>query len=162
MNRKARSPALDDVDLTLLRLLQADGRMTNAALARAVGMTAPAILERVRRLEEAGVIRDYRARLDPARVGLGLTVLLAVTLEHHGERAVLDFAAAIDDVPEVVECHHTTGRADFMLKVVARDVEHYRRLVMHDLDELPGVERVESIVVLETTKDSGSVPLTEQ
>jgi Lrp/AsnC family leucine-responsive transcriptional regulator len=153
--------SLDEVDRRILRLLQDDGRMTQAAIARAVGMTAPAVLERVRRLEQAGVIRGYRARLDPDQLGYQLTVLVSVTLARHGEDPVRAFQEVVATIPEIVECHHITGAADFVLRVLARDVGHYRQLLMGPMSALPAVQRVQSFVVLDTSKDAGPIPISE-
>ncbi len=152
-------PRLDEVDLALLGALQDNARTTNAALAREVGLTPPTTLERVRRLEEAGIIRAYRAVLDAEALGYGLTVLLLVQLDHHGREAVLAFRDAVAALDEVGECHYLTGTADFMLKLRVRDVADYRRLLEEEVSRLPHLRHVESAVVLETFKDDGRVVL---
>lgn len=152
-------PRLDEVDLALLSALQDNARTTNAALAREVGLTPPTTLERVRRLEEAGIIRSYRAVLDAEALGYGLTVLLLVQLDHHGREAVHAFRDAVADLDEVGECHYLTGTADFMLKLRVRDVADYRRLLEEEVSRLPHLRHVESAVVLETFKDDGRVAL---
>lgn len=155
----SQRPRLDAIDLAILARLQQHGRETNAGLARRVGLTPPAVLDRVRRLEDAGVIRGYRADLDPEALGFGLTVLLTIRLDHHGRAAVHAFRDAVAGLDEVVECHYVTGSADFLLKVRARDVRDYRRLLESSISTLPGVRQVESAVVLETFKDSRDVAL---
>lgn len=152
-------PRLDEVDLAILSALQDNARTTNAALAREVGLTPPTTLERVRRLEEAGIIRSYRAVLDAEVLGYGLTVLLLVQLDHHGREAVHAFRDAVADLDEVGECHYLTGTADFMLKLRVRDVADYRRLLEEEVSRLPHLRHVESAVVLETFKDDGRVAL---
>lgn len=152
-------PRLDEVDLAILSALQDNARTTNAALAREVGLTPPTTLERVRRLEEAGIIRSYRAVLDAEALGYGLTVLLLVQLDHHGREAVHAFRDAVADLDEVGECHYLTGTADFMLKLRVRDVADYRRLLEEEVSRLPHLRHVESAVVLETFKDDGRVAL---
>ncbi len=149
---------LDAIDHQLLAALRANARVSNAALGRAVGLTPPAVLERLRRLEAAGVIRGYRADIDPEAIGYGLTVFLSISLEHHGAPAVDAFTRAMERIDEVVECHQVTGRPDFFAKVVARDVEHYKAVLMTRLSDVPGIDRVESHVVLQTYKDD-DVPL---
>jgi Lrp/AsnC family leucine-responsive transcriptional regulator len=151
--------ALDPVDRRLLDLLQQDGRAPVARLAEAVGLSAPPVHERLRRLETAGVIRGYTALLDAAALGYRLTVWVSVTLALHREGAVRKFRAAVDAVPEILECHHTTGTSDFLLRVVCRDTAHYEDLVLHTLTRLPGVERLNSSVVLSTFKSSTALPL---
>jgi len=153
-----RPVTLDPIDRQLLAELRANARVSNAALGRAVGLTAPAVVERVRRLEAAGVITGYHAALDAEAVGFGLTVFLSISLEHHGAAAVGAFTHAIRAIDEVVECHQVTGRPDFLVKVVARDVDHYKAVLMTRLSDVPGIDRVESHVVLQTYKDD-DVPL---
>ena len=150
---------LDDVDRRLLALLQQDGRMPVSRLAEAVDLTAPPVHERLRRLEEAGVLLGYAARLDASKLGLRLTVFVSVTLALHREGAVKKFREAVQEVPEILECHHLTGTADFLLRVVCRDTPHYEDLVLHTLTRLPGVERLNSSVVLSTFKSESALPL---
>ncbi len=152
-----RPPRLDDIDRRILHRLQAAARTSNAALAREVGLTPPATLDRVRRLEEAGIIRGYHADLAPEPLGFGMTVILLIRLDHHGREAVHAFRAAIEQVDEVAECHYLTGTADFLLKVRVRDVADYRRLLETAISGLPGLAHVESAVVLETFKDDRAI-----
>lgn len=154
-----RRRRLDEVDRRLLSLLRSDARRTNAALARDVGMTAPAVADRLRRLEREGVITGYRVGLDAEALGYGFPVFLAVTLEHHGMETVQAFVDAIAKLPEVVEIHQVTGGPDFFVKVVARDVDSYRELLMRQLAEVPGIDRVHSHIVLDTLKDDEPEPL---
>jgi Lrp/AsnC family leucine-responsive transcriptional regulator len=151
--------SLDAVDRRLLAFLQKDGRAPVARLAERVGLSAPPVHERLRRLEAAGVIARYAALLDPARLGFGMTVYVAVTLALHREGAVRRFREAVQAVPEILECHHTTGTADFLLRVVVRDVAAYEHLVLNTLTRLPGVERLNSSVVLSTMKSETALPL---
>jgi DNA-binding Lrp family transcriptional regulator len=148
-----RAVALDAIDEQLLTELRANARVSNAALGRVVGLTPPAVVERLRRLEAAGVITGYHASIDRETLGFGLIVFLSISLEHHGAASVDAFTDAMQRVDEVVECHQVTGRPDFFAKVVARDVEHYKAVLMTRLSDVPGIERVESHVVLQTYKD---------
>lgn len=150
----SRRRPLDDVDRRLLALLRGDARRSNAALAREVGMTAPAVADRLRRLEREGVITGYRVDVDHEALGYGFPVILAVTLEHHGMETVNAFVDAIAKVPEVVECLQVTGGPDFFVKLVARDVDSYRDLLMRQLAQVPGIDRVESHIILDTLKSS--------
>jgi Lrp/AsnC family transcriptional regulator, leucine-responsive regulatory protein len=159
MAGKVSEFALDAVDRRLLALLQRDGRTPVARLAAAVGLSAPPVHDRLRRLEAAGVISRYAAVLDAARLGLGMTVYVAVTLALHREGAVRRFREAVGGVPEILECHHTTGSSDFLLRVVVRDAAAYEHLVLNTLTRLPGVERLNSSVVLSTMKSETALPL---
>jgi len=153
------SVELDDTDRKLLALLQQDGRMPVSRLAEAVDLTAPPVHERLRRLEEQGVIRGYVALLDASQLGYRLTVWVSVTLALHREISVTKFRDAVAAVPAILECHHVTGAADFLLRVVCRDTAHYEDLVLHTLTRLPGVERLNSSVVLSTFKAATALPL---
>jgi Lrp/AsnC family leucine-responsive transcriptional regulator len=159
MSNRNSEASLDSVDLKLLSLLQRDGRAPVSRLAEAVGLSAPPVHERLRRLEASGVIARYAALLDPAPLGFGMTVYVAVTLALHREGAVSRFREAVAAVPEILECHHTTGTSDFLLKVVVRDAAAYEHLVLNTLTQLPGVERLNSSVVLSTMKAETALPL---
>ncbi len=159
MKRQISEVTLDGMDRRLLALLQRDGRAPVARLAAAVGLSAPPVHERLRRLEAAGIIQRYTAVLDPHRLGLGMTVYVSVTLALHREGAVLKFREAVGKVHEILECHHTTGTSDFLLKIVARDAAAYEHLVLNTLTRLPGVERLNSSVVLSTMKSETALPL---
>jgi Lrp/AsnC family leucine-responsive transcriptional regulator len=115
------SPELDETDWQILGVLQRDARTSFAELARQVAMSPSAVTERVRRLEETGVIVGYRAELDPARVGLGILALVRLRYPTGNYRP---FHALLDSTPEIVEAHHVTGEDCFVLKVLARDMRH--------------------------------------
>lgn len=153
MSSPSIPPRLDNIDRQILGLLQDNARLSNAGVARAVGLTPPATLERTRRLEDAGVIRGYHAELAPEPLGYGMTVVLLIRLEHHGREAVHTFRQTIATVDAVSECHYLTGTADFLLKVRVADVAGYRTLLETAISALPGIQHVESAVVLETFKD---------
>jgi Lrp/AsnC family leucine-responsive transcriptional regulator len=159
MTHEESEVSLDETDRRLLALLQRDGRSPVARLATAVGLSAPPVHERLRRLEAAGIVVRYTAVLDAVRLGFGMTVYVAVTLALHREGAVRRFREAVGAVPEILECHHTTGTADFLLKVVVRDAAAYEHLVLNTLTQLPGVERLNSSVVLSTMKNETALPL---
>jgi DNA-binding Lrp family transcriptional regulator len=150
---------LDPVDAAILSHLQEDARLANAELARRVGLTSTPTLERVRRLERDGVILGYAARVDPEKLGKHLTVIASVTLAMHDAPAVDAFLAGIDALPEVMECHHVTGEADFLLKVLVAGTRAYERLLRESLTQLPGVRQIRSSVVLSTPKHRTTVPV---
>jgi Lrp/AsnC family leucine-responsive transcriptional regulator len=149
----------DATDRKLLALLQQDGRTPVSRLAEAVGLSAPPVHERLRRMEEEGIIRGYTAVLDAEQLGFSFTVFVSVTLALHREGAVMAFRDAVNSIGAIQECHHLTGSADFLLKVVARDTAEYEDLVLHTLTRLPGVERLNSSVVLSTFKAESALPL---
>ncbi len=120
---------LDDRDLRILGVLQSEGRITNQRLAERVALSPSACLERLRRLEEGGVIRGYRALVALDRVARSTTVFVQLTLKRHEAGDFQRFEQAVKVVPEIVECHAIGGGADYLLKVVAVDIEHYQEVI---------------------------------
>src|SRR3712207_9362850 len=118
---------LDDTDRRILMALQRNGRLQNVELAKMVGLSPSPCLRRVKLLEEAGVIERYVALLNPAEIGVGLTLFARVWLTAQDEQTVERFTAAIRQSPQVVECHLMAGDSDFLLRVVAKDLDDYRR-----------------------------------
>ncbi|WP_332673021.1 Lrp/AsnC family transcriptional regulator [Aromatoleum sp.] len=153
--------SIDRVDLQILDLLQRDGRLSNAELAQRVSLSPSPCLRRVRGLEEAGVIRGYVARLDPRRVGLGLQAFVTVTLEKRRETQMQAFHSAMQSAPEVLSCFALTGEMDYLVHVVAEDLEHFSRFLMDRLLKLEGVANVKSSFVLHSVKDSTALPLAQ-
>ncbi|RUP25618.1 MAG: Lrp/AsnC family transcriptional regulator [Curvibacter sp.] len=155
--------ALDKLDRHILRSLQADGRATYDQIAEAVGLSPSAVLRRVRRLEDSGVIDRYVALVQPEAVGLGLTAYLNVRLEKHTEshkRNPMDlFRASVQTWPEVVECAALTGEMDFLLRVVVADMAHYRRFVLESLLKHPSVQDCKTSFVLDRVKATTALPV---
>jgi DNA-binding Lrp family transcriptional regulator len=150
---------LDPVDQKILELLQANGRMTNAELARQIHMSPSPTLERVKKLERKGYIRKYVALVDPEKVGIKCFTYVEVTLVRHGKEAVQRFMNSITRLSEVLECHHITGDADFLLKVVTRDIPAYEDFILHTLTALPDVQHLKTLVVLSTLKQETQIPI---
>jgi Lrp/AsnC family transcriptional regulator, leucine-responsive regulatory protein len=147
---------MDTVDATILTLLMRDGRDAWARIGERVGLTGPAVAERVRKLEEQGVIRGFAALVAAAPVGFPLTAFVSVTLETpHHRRA---FLARIAALPEVQECHHVTGDDDYLLKVRSRGPADLDRLLTEQLKGGPGVIRTRTQVVLRSEKESIGLP----
>jgi len=153
---------LDAIDRRMLDALQADGRLTFDALAERVGLSPSAVLRRVRRLEQEGVIAGYRALVIPERLGLGLTAYVNVRLEKHTpnlRRSPMEsFRAAVQSWPEVVECSALAGEMDYLLRILVRDMEHYARFLRDTLLQHPAVQDCKTSFVLERVKSAGSVP----
>lgn len=154
---------LDKLDRHILRSLQADGRATYDQIAEQVSLSPSAVLRRVKRLEEAGVIDRYVALVKPESVGLGLTAYLNVRLEKHTEshkRNPMDlFRASVQTWPEVVECAALTGEMDYLLRVVVQDMAHYSRFIMDTLLKHPSVQDCKTSFVLDRVKATTAVPL---
>lgn len=149
----------DEVDLHILRLLQDDGRMTNADLARTVGLSPPSVLQRVRKLEDLGVIKGYSTLLDQEKLGFSLTVFAQISLALHQEAPIERFRRAIQDIPEVLECYHVSGEFDFLLKIVVEDMKAYEALVRDKLSKIKGLGKIQSCFALATNKQVHRLPL---
>jgi Lrp/AsnC family leucine-responsive transcriptional regulator len=141
---------MDEVDRSILAVLETDGRISNAELAARVGLSPSPCLRRVRRLEETGVIRGYRALVDPTAVGRGLRVFAGVRLVRHGRTDVLAFERAVIRLPEVVHCHHVTGNYDYLLHIEVADLPAYEDFHANRLAGLPSVAAVTSYVTMKT------------
>ena len=151
--------SLDAMDRRLLRALQEDGRLPIVALAERVGLSATPCQRRVRRLEEAGVIRGYAARLDPAKVGLPLQAFVQVALQSHAEEVVERFHAALAQRPEVIAAYTMSGEMDYLLHVLAPDMEAFGDFATRALLRMPGVKETRSSFVLATLKPPGRIPV---
>lgn len=159
----ADTETLDKLDRAILRRLQQNGRETYDVVGAQVGLSSSAVLRRVKRLEDAGVIDRYVALVRPENVGLGLTAYLNVRLEKHTEshkRNPMDlFRSAVQAWPEVVECVALTGDMDYLLRVVVHDMAHYSRFMMESLLKHPSVQDCRTSFVLDRVKATTAVPL---
>jgi Lrp/AsnC family leucine-responsive transcriptional regulator len=143
---------LDQIDRRILTILQQNGRITNVKLAAEVGLSPPTVLERVRKLEERGVIHRYVALVDPDKVGKGLIAFVLVTLSFHSQKHIDQFRDEILTQDEVLECFHVAGEGDFLLKVIERDIQGYRDFLVAKLTRMEGVQKVSTMIVFETLK----------
>jgi Lrp/AsnC family leucine-responsive transcriptional regulator len=150
---------MDSVDVKILEILQAEGRITNIDLAKRVHLTQGPTLARVKQLETAGYIRRYTALVDAFSVGMQVLAFVSVILESHKKKTSLDFMKAIADLPEVLECHHIAGDEDFLLKVVAGSPKEYENFVLEKLTKIQGIEKVKTTFVLSSPKLETAVPL---
>ena len=149
---------LDRTDLALLAELQREGRLSNADLAERVRLSPSACLRRVQRLEQLGVLAGYAARIDPAKVGLGLQAFVRVQLARHDPAAVEAFTARVNRWDEVVACHALTGEMDYLLQVVVQDLDHFSRFLLDHLLNASGVADINSSFVLRTVKQARGLP----
>lgn len=152
-------PRLDTIDCQILSMLQIDGRITNAEMARRINLTPPSVLQRVRRLEEAGYIKGYAAQLNAELLGFPLLAFLQISLSLLHENPVDAVRNAISEIPEVQECHNVSGDFDFLVKVIVADMPHYERLVRESFSRIKGVAKLQTLFVLQTSKDSRSIPI---
>jgi Lrp/AsnC family leucine-responsive transcriptional regulator len=150
---------MDAIDRSILRELQAEGRLANNALADRVRLSPSPCLRRLKRLEADGTIRGYRALVDRRRVGLGLTLFVEVQVGGHSRERAREFEAAVMQVDAVIACHVLAGTADFLLEIVVPDLAAYERLLLDTLLVLPGVTDVRSNIAIRTIKESAPLPL---
>lgn len=153
------APNLDRIDLKILRLLQADGRLPNLKLAEAVGLSATAVLARTQRLQRDGVIQGYEARLDPHKLGRGLLVFVEVLLDRTTPNVFDQFRAAVQVHDEILECHMVAGGFDYLLKTRMADMAAYRSFAGQVLWQMPGVRETRTYAVMEEVKTSTRLPL---
>ncbi len=150
---------LDAIDRKILAALQADGRKSIAELSGEVGLSPSPCLRRVKALEEEGLIARYAAVLDQRKAGLPVSVFVSIKLERQQEEALDGFSAAIRGWPEVLECYLMTGPRDYLLRVVAADLDAYERFLKEKLTRLDGIASIESSFALEQVKYSNILPL---
>ena len=151
--------ALDAIDRKILQALQEDGRISLAALADKVGLSASPCLRRVRLLEKAGVISRYVAVLNQQNVGLPVSVFISIKLESQREEALTKFSRAIARWPEVLECYLMTGPRDYLLRVVVADLAAYEQFLKAKLTRLDGIASIESSFALEQVKYTNVLPI---
>ena len=143
----------------ILRVLQADGRLSNVQLASRVGMSESPCLRRVRALEEAGVIRGYGAQLDRRRLGLNILAFVHVSIDQREDADADSFLSAVQREPQVIECYAMSGSDDYLLKVAARDMDEIADLTMRRILQWPGVQHVSSNFVMEELKVDAGLPV---
>lgn len=152
---------MDEKDTKILEILQRDGRVTNVELARLVELTPSATLERVRKLEERGLIKGYAALVDPHQLGLGMTAFIFVRVDDRVDIVSEsdDTAEAMAQLPSVQELHHLAGEDCFLLKVRARDTDDLYRILRDELGQFKGIRGTRTTIVLKTVKESVLVPV---
>ena len=150
---------VDTIDRVILHNLQSEGRITNVELAERAGLTAPPCLRRVRALEEAGAIRGYHADLDAETLGYAITVFAMVSLKSQAEADLRAFEEHVAGLPQVRECHMLNGEIDFILKVVAHDLQEFQRFLTRELTPAPNVASVKTSLTIRTSKALPGVPV---
>lgn len=151
--------SLDGIDRLILAELQADGKLSNVELAQRVHLSASACLRRVRQLEEAGVIAQYAALLNPKKIGQHGTSFTIVNLESMSNSVLQAFEQAVRDEPQILDCYYIAGANDYLIRFTYRDAEDLERFHTEVLMRLPGVERSNSMLVLRTVKKTTALPV---
>ncbi|NHN87950.1 Lrp/AsnC ligand binding domain-containing protein [Acetobacter conturbans] len=150
---------MDSLDRKILRILQVDGRISNVELARSIHLSPAATLERVRRLEQKGVIQRYAAQLNPDAVQLGLLVFVQITLDRTEDDLFERFSKAVRSSPQISECHMVAGGFDYLLKARVKDMAAYRRFLGETLTRLPGIRQTHTYTVMEEVKSDPTLPV---
>lgn len=147
--------ALDDIDRALIQALARDARQSASALGKRLGLSQPATWRRIRRLQEAGILKGRRLRLDAEKLGFGVTVFLGIKLATKGRVSLEDFERAVAAIPEVQTVEHVLGLYDYRLRVVARDLPDFERVLRRRIMTLPGAGEVEANVLLSEERLAG-------
>ncbi len=150
---------LDSIDLKILKILQKTGKITNARLSEQIDLSPAPTLERVKKLEQSGIIKSYHAELNAELLGLGVHTYVQVSLKGHNKTNIDIFTSKINEIEEVIECHHVTGSGDFLLRVVAKDIASYQILMLEKVSDIDVVDSLQTMVILSTFKDSKAIPI---
>jgi Lrp/AsnC family transcriptional regulator, leucine-responsive regulatory protein len=150
---------LDKLDLKILQILQENSKITNLDLSKQIGLSPAPTLERVKKLEQIGVIESYHALVDADAIGLKVKTFLLGNLAWHQPNAMEIFMQKVRSIEEVVECYIITGEADFMMKVICQDIPSYEQLLFKTISQIPEIERVKTIMTLSTVKNIKILPM---
>ncbi|BDS10058.1 Lrp/AsnC family transcriptional regulator [Aureispira anguillae] len=149
---------LDKIDLKILKILQANSKITNLDLSKKIGLSPAPTLERVKKLESSGIIKSYHAQVDPQVIGLSVKTFVLVSLAWQKENALENFIAKVAEIDEIVECYIITGEADFLMHLVCKDIPTYEQLLFKTLSKIEEIERLKTLMTLSTVKDSKVLP----
>ena len=152
---------MDALDRKILAALQRDARIKNADLAHQLGVAPSTMLERVRRLEERGYFNGFKAVVNPEKLGLSVQAMISVCLGRHSTNTIRPFEQAVKSIPYIRVCYHVTGRFDYILHVVAKNLNHLGLLVKEQIASIPGVDKTETFLVFSEIKHDGGYPLEE-
>lgn len=151
---------IDELDRNILDALADDGRVRWSALAEKFGVSAPAIADRVRRLEKGSIIEGYAVRLSPEALGFALTAFVTVTLEHpHHRQEFIDYVHASQSIQS---CHHVIGEGDYLLKICCRSAAALEQILSEEVKALPGIQQTRTTIALSTVKDTAALPITTE
>jgi DNA-binding Lrp family transcriptional regulator len=149
---------LDNTDLQILKILQENSKITNLDLSKRIGLSPAPTLERVKKLEQNAVIQSYHAKVNPEALNLQVKTFVLVSLGWHKENALENFLSQISQITEIIECCIVTGEADFILKIVGKDLKAYEQLLFRTLSQIDQIERLRTLMTLSTVKDNDILP----
>jgi Lrp/AsnC family leucine-responsive transcriptional regulator len=150
---------LDQIDRKVLEILQTNAKITNAQLSKEIGLSPAPTLERVKKLEQSGIIKSYHAQLEPDKVGLGVSTFVQISLVGHRKAVTESFVEKVHEIPEIIECHHITGTGDFLLRVISKDISTYQKLMLEKINEIEEVASTQTMVILSTFKETKVMPI---
>lgn len=150
---------LDNIDLKILRILQENAKITNLQLSSEIGLSPAPTLERVKKLERKKLIKGYHAQLNSELVGVGISAIIQITLTRQVENAISNFKKEINKIPEIMECYQVTGNADYVIKVMMKDMRAFEELISQKLSKMEEIGQMQTMVILSQIKDSKVLPL---
>lgn len=149
---------LDKIDLKILQILQRSSKITNLELSKRIGLSPAPTLERVKKLEQSEIIESYHAKVNPQTIGLNVKTFVLVSLAWQKEGALNHFLDKIKEIEEITECYIITGEADFLIKIICKDIPTYEQLLFKTLSQIEEIERLKTLMTLSTVKDSKILP----
>jgi DNA-binding Lrp family transcriptional regulator len=152
------SEKLDKIDLKILKILQENSKITNLDLSKKIGLSPAPTLERVKKLEQSDIIQSYHAQVNPQQMGLNVKTFVLVSLAWKKENALNSFLEKISVIDEVTECYIITGEADFLMKIVCKDIPTYEQLLFKTISQIEEIERLKTLMTLSTVKDAKILP----
>ncbi len=153
---------LDNIDLKILRILQENAKITNLQLSSEIGLSPAPTLERVKKLERKKLIKGYHAQLNSELVGIGISAIIQITLTRQVENAISNFKKEINKIPEIMECYQVTGNADYVIKVMMKDMRAFEELISQKLSKMEEIGQMQTMVILSQIKDSKVLPLSSK
>ena len=149
---------LDKIDLRIIEILQENSKITNLELSKQIGLSPAPTLERVKKLESSDIIESYHANINPAAMGLSVKTFILVSLAWQKDNALNNFLAKVRNIAEITECYIITGEADFLMKIVCRDIPTYEQFLFQTLSQIEEIERLRTLMTLSTVKDAKLLP----
>lgn len=161
MNNPSEKPGVkfDKIDLKILKILQENAKITNLQLSAEIGLSPAPTLERVKKLENAKLIKSYHAALDEEALGIGIKAFIQVSLTRQINNAIHNFKQQIMEIDEIIECYQVTGTADYQLKLMVKDIAAFEQLIEEKLSKIEEIGQMQTMVILSTVKDTKLIPL---
>ena len=153
---------LDKIDLKILKILQHNSKITNLELSKQIGLSPAPTLERVKKLESTSIIESYHAIVNPTSIGLNVKTFVLVSLAWQKEKALANFLEKVKAIEEITECYIITGEADFLIKIICKDIPTYEQLLFKTLSQIEEIERLKTLMTLSTVKNSKILPFNYQ